>query len=135
MDRSDDLVRRLMATFAEEAEERLRTLNRDLLALESTEDAIESQRLVEGLFRETHSLKGAARAVNLDRLGGLAHRLESLLQRMREEEVQADPAVCDVMYRALDALGSLARSATADGDPDVDVDLEGLGSLLDTAGA
>ena len=54
----------LLATFREEADEILTGIVQGLVELEKA-GAIPDPGLVEQIFRKTHSLKGAARAVDL----------------------------------------------------------------------
>ncbi len=54
-------------------------------------------------FRRAHSLKGAARAVDLRPVEGLAHRLETLFSRVRQGELPFDGNVAGVVSQALDA--------------------------------
>src|SRR5262249_1727809 len=61
----DKLIQRLMATFLDELHEHVASLNRDLLALEQGPDAGRRAALLQALFRTAHSLKGAARSVNV----------------------------------------------------------------------
>ena len=62
----DQLIKRLMKTFLEELEEHVGALNRDLLALEKDSSGQERTERLKALFRTAHSLKGAARSVNVD---------------------------------------------------------------------
>jgi len=78
MDRQT-LRERLMATFLGELEEHVHTLTRDLLAIEQTPAQIPDR--LASLFRSAHSLKGAARSVNLQPIETVCHHLESLLGR------------------------------------------------------
>ncbi len=124
MEFSDELLRELLATFAVEAEEHLQTLTRDLLALEKGPGAEKSAELLAEIFRAAHSLKGAARAVNLGAAGEVSHHLETLFARLRDGELAASPALFDLIYQALDALGVLVQpnpSGPADAAPSVDV--------------
>ena len=50
-------IQRLMATFVEELEEHVRSLNGDLLALEKSGPERKAE-LLKNLFRAAHSLKG-----------------------------------------------------------------------------
>ena len=69
---NDDLERQLLALFVVEAGEHLQAITRSLLALESRPELpLDSKTLAEPM-REAHSLKGAARAVNLAREGAAA---------------------------------------------------------------
>jgi len=131
MEFSDDLLRELLATFALEAQDHLQTINRDLLALEKGPEAEKSAELLAEIFRAAHSLKGAARAVNLPAAGEVSHRLETLFARLRDGQVAASPALFDLAYQTLDALGVLVQPH-APGEA-VPVDVEALCTRLDAA--
>src|SRR5262245_43588569 len=107
---SDDLLRELLSTFSVEAQEHLQTISRDLLELEKGPPPEPAAKLLAEIFRAAHSLKGAARAVNLDTLGSVAHRLETLFARLRDGQLVASPALFDLAYQSLDAMGTLAAN-------------------------
>ncbi len=108
---NDDLERQLLALFVVEAGEHLQAINRSLLALESRPELpLDAKTLAEPM-REAHSLKGAARAVNLDRIESLAHALESLFQRLQTGKMQLSLPVFDLAYRVLDGMGGLVLAA------------------------
>src|SRR6266702_2805403 len=58
---------------------------------------------LEEAFRRAHSLKGAARAVDLNAVEGLAHRLETLFSRVRQGILILDRNVATVAQQVLDA--------------------------------
>lgn len=65
MDNKDaEFLKRIQATFRVEAQEHLRGISEGLLALEKAPEPTRRAQLIETVFRETHSLKGAARAVD-----------------------------------------------------------------------
>ena len=130
---SDDLLRELLATFAVEAQEHLQAINRDLLALEKGPGAEKSAELLAEIFRAAHSLKGAARAVNLEAAGEVGHRLETLFARLRDGELAPSPALFDLAYQTLDALGVLVQPHSPADAPAVDV--PALCARLEAAGA
>jgi two-component system chemotaxis sensor kinase CheA len=107
---TDDLLGPLLATFAVEAAEHLQAMNRHLLCLERGEgDAL----LGAELFREAHSMKGAARAVDLLEVEGLAHELEDTFAGLRNDPGRPGQAVLDRAYQTLDAIAALVEAATA----------------------
>ncbi len=59
-------------------------------------------------FRRAHSLKGAARAVDLRPIETLAHRLETLFSRVREGALAPDLQVLEVIQQVLDAIEDAA---------------------------
>jgi two-component system chemotaxis sensor kinase CheA len=127
----DELLRELLATFAVEASEHIQAISAHLLALEKSPAPEEARELLTEIFREAHSLKGAARAVDLDAAGGLAHSLETLFGRMQTGELAPSPELFDLAYQALDGLTLLVANGPEGAPP---VDTAGLSARLDAAG-
>ena len=65
-------------------------------------------------FRRAHSLKGAARAVGLEGIETVSHRLEALFARAREGSFRIDQAAVDVIHDALDCSEDLLANSNAD---------------------
>jgi two-component system chemotaxis sensor kinase CheA len=101
--RSDDLAKRLLATFVEELDEQLSVLNTDLLALEREPGDAEGLRSV---FRVAHTLKGASRAAGIGAIEDLCHALEGALANARDGRVPLTPAQLSLGFSAADALAS-----------------------------
>jgi two-component system, chemotaxis family, sensor kinase CheA len=111
-----DLQGQLVAIFGAEAEERVQAMNRHLLALETDPSVADLDEQLAGLFREAHSLKGAAGAVGMTQVEAIAHRLESVFQGVRNGTLALQPAAFDVLYAGVDAIGALVPAA-AEGRP------------------
>ena len=103
---SDKMLKELMATFQAELEEHLRTLNKGLLALEQNPASDERTDLLTNIFRAAHSIKGAARAVNLKDLETIAHHIEDVLVKIREGHLTLVPEHFDILLSAVDAIGT-----------------------------
>lgn len=88
--------------FVEEATDHLGTLEEGLLRLEK--DPALANELIEPLFRTAHTLKGAANLVQVVDVGAVAHRLEDLLEAIREGEQSLTFARVDAMLFALDQM-------------------------------
>ncbi len=58
---------------------------------------------IDEAFRRAHSLKGAARAVDLEAVEGLASGLETLFSRVREGTLPLDQRTTRVIHQVLDA--------------------------------
>jgi two-component system, chemotaxis family, sensor kinase CheA len=104
----DPRWQQLKAAFAVELDERVRELNRLLLSLEggALSDAARRETF-EALFREAHSLKGAARAIQIADVEQVAHALESALASARDRAEPLPGEWFDRLYRAADALPAL----------------------------
>jgi two-component system, chemotaxis family, sensor kinase CheA len=101
--------------FVEEAKGHLERIASGLLALESAPD---DQAAIDGIFREAHTMKGAAGMVGMMRVSRLAHRLEDLLVELRAGTRRSSPELTDAMLLVLDGMGRLIASPSS-GDQDV----------------
>lgn len=113
----DEFLAELMAAFSTESAEQLQALNRNLLALEHQDfpDDGAKAALLRETFRQAHTLKGGAAAVDLPEVRDLAHHLESFFSAVQSGAIKPDEEEFDLLYRAVDALGVLIRSALEGG--------------------
>jgi two-component system chemotaxis sensor kinase CheA len=100
----DKLLKRLMATFLEELEEHVGALNRELLALEKEADPARRAELLQTLFRSAHSLKGAARSVNVGLIESACHQMEDILSEARDGGTALAPEVFSLLFATADAI-------------------------------
>ncbi len=102
-----ELLKKLLATFKVEAEEHVAAISSGLIKLEKASSPEQQMEMVERVFREAHSLKGAARAVNLAKVESVCQSLESLFSRLKTREVSLSPELFDQLHRTVDMLGAL----------------------------
>jgi len=114
--------------FVEEAKGHLERIASGLLALESAPD---DQAVIDGIFREAHTMKGAAGMVGMMRVSRLAHRLEDLLVELRAGTRRSSPELTDAMLLVLDGIGRLIASPSS-GEQDAS-DEAALERLLPTS--
>jgi two-component system chemotaxis sensor kinase CheA len=95
---------RLLATFRLEAEEHIGAMSALVLELERPGEPARAAGLVETLFREVHSLKGAARAVNLADIEAVCQALESVLALLKRERSAPPAPLFELLYRTIDTL-------------------------------
>ena len=101
----NDFNKRLLATFAVETRERLAVISTGLIDLEKSAAEEKRQEILEGVTREAHSLKGAARAVNVAGIESLCHALETVFTALKRGTGAASPALFDLLHQAVDAIG------------------------------
>jgi chemotaxis protein histidine kinase CheA len=95
--------------FRAEAEEHLRALDAQLLALERDPD---DPAPVRAMFLAAHSLKGSGAMMDLADVEALAHAVEDVLARLRDGQQRLDSPTADRLFRAFDLLGErVARAA------------------------
>ncbi len=122
----EDLLRQLMASFKEELAERLAAINAGLLGLEQAPDPAQQGSLLEELFRHVHSLKGAARAVNLKPIEELAHGMEDVFGAAKRGSIQLSATLFDLLYQGLDLISASLTAAEAGRGVDPALDLPGF---------
>jgi len=109
-DRERELRNRLLATFGVEAEEHVSALYDQLMKLERATSPEEIAPIIESAFREVHSLKGAARAVNIDSIERVCQGMESVFAAMKRNTLQVTPPLLDVLMRATRLVQQLKTS-------------------------
>lgn len=112
MDR-DKLIQRLRATFASELREHIEAFNREVLALERGGGDAARAESIKTLFRTAHSLKGASRAVNASKLEQVCHKLEEVLQSLRDGSRPLTPDVFELLFSAVDKFEEAGREIAA----------------------
>jgi two-component system, chemotaxis family, sensor kinase CheA len=86
--------------FRDEATERLDHMVATLLALEAGAGAPDA---VDSLFRDAHTIKGAAGMLGLEEIQALAHAVEDVLDGIRDKRA-VPPELIDPLLRAADSL-------------------------------
>ena len=96
----------MLELFRFEVENQTALLTSALLELERAPGSLEP---LETLMRAAHSLKGAARIVNLPAVGRLVHAMEDCFAAVQRERLLLDQTGIDVLLRGVDLLAQLAR--------------------------
>ncbi len=109
-----ELLKRLLATFRVEAEEHLTAISSGLVELERASSPEDQVQTIESVFREAHSLKGAARAVNLGKVEAVCQTLESVFARLKAREATLSPETLDQLHQMVDTLSALLAAETGE---------------------
>jgi two-component system, chemotaxis family, sensor kinase CheA len=96
------------ALFVAESREHLKACNSSLLEWEAQPAATEP---VGRLFRAVHTIKGMAATMGYGSVAQLAHRIENLLDGLRQGRVTATPAIFQLLFRGVDTLGRAVEAA------------------------
>jgi two-component system, chemotaxis family, sensor kinase CheA len=96
----------MLQDFITEAGEHLDEMETDLLQLEVEP---ENQEILNDIFREVHSVKGAADYVGLEKMSRLSHKLENLLEIIRQGKIAVDNRVIDILIEAKDRMALLNK--------------------------
>ncbi|CAK0744106.1 Hybrid sensor histidine kinase/response regulator [Gammaproteobacteria bacterium] len=102
--RKEAFLTRLRETFRIEAAEHVTAIVDGLVTLEHTQEPELRVPLIEKIFREAHSLKGAARSVSLREVESLCVELENLFSSMKRNELVLSTTLLDRIHPALDLI-------------------------------
>jgi two-component system chemotaxis sensor kinase CheA len=120
-----EFAKHLRATFQVEAQEHVRAISAGILELEKKSQPEALQLVIENIFREAHTLKGAARVVNLKAIESVCQALESVFSALKHREILLSPELCVLFHTASDAIARLVASAGAErSDEDSESDRE-----------
>jgi two-component system, chemotaxis family, sensor kinase CheA len=102
-----EFQKRLLTIFRDETKEHLAAISDGLLALEKAVEPEIRKKVLESVFREAHSLKGAARSVGMNGIESLSHALEGVFAAIKRREVATTPALFDLLHRAADEIAGM----------------------------
>ena len=102
--KNEEFQKRLLTMFRVEAEEHLDLITAGLLDLEKTLAVDRQMTIVENIFREAHSLKGAARSVKMSEVEAFCQSLESVFAAWKGRDLDPSPELYDTLHKAVDTL-------------------------------
>lgn len=112
--------KKFIGRFAQEANEHIAKLNEGLLALEKGSD---DEEVLNQVFRSAHTIKGSSRILSLNEITEVAHKLEDILDGFRAKEIEPSKALYNVLFKAVDVVGSLVEQIQSDQEIDIDVSI------------
>ncbi len=87
--------------FIDESKEHLQTMNEILLVLEKDVDNLSH---LGEIFRIAHTIKGMSGTMGFTKVADLTHKMENLLDLVRNGEVKVTSYIVDVLFECFDAL-------------------------------
>lgn len=102
MEKKEEFLKSLIATFKMEAEEHLRSLSSGLIALEKAPSERQRMDVLETVFREAHSLKGAARSVSASEVEFICQTLESVFAEFKKKHTALPASWLDLLHQVTD---------------------------------
>ncbi|OEU72164.1 MAG: hypothetical protein BA869_05235 [Desulfuromonadales bacterium C00003107] len=104
--------------FVNEAREHLEILNQSLLDLEHDQSNTD---LLNNIFRAAHTLKGSSATMGYTNVNTLTHRMENVLDAIRQGVAEATSATMDALFDCFDTLEIMVDAIDSDEVSDVDV--------------
>lgn len=101
-----DEMGEIIADFVTEAEESLEKIDPLFVELETKGH---DKDMLNEIFRSMHTIKGAAGFLGFQHLVDVAHKAESIMKKLRDDEMQLSTPVMDVILKSVDMLRLLLQ--------------------------
>ncbi|WP_341301935.1 chemotaxis protein CheA [Lysinibacillus sp. FSL H8-0500] len=111
-------VNQYLEMFIEESKEHLQACSEHLLELEKSPDDLA---IVGEIFRSAHTLKGMSATMGFEDLADLTHKMENVLDAIRNEKIHVTPEILDVVFESVDHLEEMVMDIASGGDGKRDV--------------
>jgi len=116
--------------FIIEATEHLEEMETLLLQLVDNPDDLE---ILNEIFRPVHTIKGSAQFIGIARVSVLAHRLEDLMDKLRDGSMQSTPIIVETLIESRDRIVQLVKELEQSQQEESSVDdlIDKLSTLLE----
>lgn len=123
-----------LGVFLDESKEHLQSLNENVLLLEKEHD---NKDIINEIFRSAHTLKGMAGTMGYSKMSSVTHKMENVLDLIRNDKLEASEYIIDAIFECLDVLEEIVgniESVQEEGEVFVDELVEKLQQIKDGEG-
>lgn len=106
----EEFLKRLRNTFSIEASEGIAHITASLIELEKGTSVQRQRELIETVFRDAHSLKGAARAVSFSEIETICQSLENVFSELKDQTLQLSQELFDLFHQTVNQLSDLLQN-------------------------
>lgn len=96
----------MIQDFIDEAEEHLNEMESSLLRIENEPG---NEELLNDLFRAAHSIKGIAGLTGLDMINSVSHKMETLMDYLRQGKLEVSRLVVNTLFEGMDIINELVK--------------------------
>lgn len=93
--------------FIKEVSDTLEAMEKELLELEKNPDDME---LLNSIFRDAHTIKGSAAFLNFKYMRELTHKMENILDELRNGKMKATAEIIDILFKSSDCLKQMVNN-------------------------
>lgn len=102
--------KKFLARFIDEANDHIKQLNAGLLILEKNPDDKDT---LNAVFRSAHTIKGSSRMMKLIPVSELSHKIEDVLDSVRQKKIKPTKQVSELLFRGIDTIETMLESLSA----------------------
>lgn len=107
-----------LSMFIDESKEHLQAINDNLLNLEQNPEDIS---IVQNIFRSAHTLKGMSATMGFEDLANLTHKMENVLDLIRNNQLTMNTFIFDCLFKSTDSLELMVDDIVQGGTGQADV--------------
>ncbi|WP_087972542.1 chemotaxis protein CheA [Oceanobacillus rekensis] len=104
--------------FLDESREHLQAVNDNILKLEKQPHDLD---LVNEIFRSAHTLKGMAATMGYEDITSLTHKMENVLDMIRNRQLTVSTTIIDIVFSAIEYLEDMVKAIGEGNDGKKDV--------------
>ncbi len=108
MDFQEEEFNEILRIFQIESEEIISRLNANVHDLEKDP---KNKDIIFVLFRDAHSLKGAARMIGFNNIQTLAHKIEDVLGMAKDSQIIISSEIINALYKSIDFLSEIIEKS------------------------
>ncbi len=103
-------ISKFIGKFAEEAGDHISKINTSFLEYEKDTENFD---LLNQVFRSVHTIKGSARILQLTYISDVAHKLEDVLDALRDKKIPPSNEMFSLFFRTVDAISEMVDKTVA----------------------
>ena len=103
---NQDEIQELIGDFVLETSEIIEALDQDLVELEHRKNDLD---LLNKIFRGAHTMKGSSSFLGFDKLAGVTHHAEEILNKLRRGEMVVSAEIMDILLEFVDVVKNLMQ--------------------------
>jgi len=131
MNEKEEFRKRILGTFKIEAEEGIKNMTSNLIELEKGPSESHKMEIIEAMFREAHSLKGASRAVNIIEIESVCQAMESVFSALKNKIIDLNPNVFDELHLAVNILNEILLKPVEEIDDELNEKIAEINIILE----
>jgi len=118
----------LIPDFLDEANEHLDNIEDDILIMDSSVEKGEKtdSEVINRIFRAIHSIKGGSSFVGFQKIEELSHKMEDLLNFIRNGDINPKKNTINILFKSIDKLKEMIENASESNSMDVSVYIKEL---------
>ncbi len=125
----------LIPDFVAESSEHLNNIENDILSFEQQLKAGEfDSDLINNIFRAIHSIKGGASFIELHNIEKLSHKMEDILDLIRNRKINMTSSISNALLKSIDRLKELLDNVEESNNMDITEYLQLLDNSLKESG-